>query len=283
MNKLVSICIPTYNGARFLQEALDSVSWQTYKNIEVIISDDESADETLQIAEDFKNSSPFPVFIYSHQPAGIGANWDNCIDKANGKWIKFLFQDDILEPNCLEEFIKLHKQTGEEVFFCKRTIIDELGTDISHLSVIADLQKDIFLNFNDYYTFKKEDLKYLSSDRGYLSRNFAGEPVASFVSKKAFLRTGEHNRKLKQLLDLEYNLRLLEKYKLVITAQKLVKFRVHPDQTTIRNWQKHVNEHEKLNDIIIKKFFIYLSRRAILGYYYNKFPLLKNIRGKMPI
>ena len=87
---LVSVCIPTYNGAPFLQEALDSVSQQTYRNIEVIISDDASNDKTLEIIQDFKAKASFPVSIYHHEPKGIGANWNNCIRKANGKFIKFL-------------------------------------------------------------------------------------------------------------------------------------------------------------------------------------------------
>src|SRR5690606_1321216 len=133
----------TYNGQKCLQEALDSVKNQTYKNIEVIISDDASKDSTMAICEHFKEKAKFPAHIYSHQPGGIGANWDHCIQRANGEFIKFLFQDDILEPNCVEEFVKLQHQTGENVFYCKRKLIDEDGADISDTTYIADLQTPI--------------------------------------------------------------------------------------------------------------------------------------------
>lgn len=96
---LISICIPTFNGEKYLQEALDSVKSQTYQNIEVIISDDNSNDITLQICQNFKEKVSFPVYIYEHDPSGIG---NNCIFYAYGEYIKFLFQDDILETNCLE-------------------------------------------------------------------------------------------------------------------------------------------------------------------------------------
>ena len=63
MNLLVSICIPTYNGAQYLQEALNSVKEQTYGPIEVIVSDDASKDNTLAIVEQFKQSVSFPIYI----------------------------------------------------------------------------------------------------------------------------------------------------------------------------------------------------------------------------
>lgn len=280
---LVSICIPTYNGAQFFQQALDSVHRQTYRNFEVIISDDASTDETLIIAENFCENASFPVFIYNHQPAGIGANWDHCIEKANGKWIKFLFQDDILEENCLEEFIRVQKFTGEHVFFCKRTLIDEQGRDISGGSHIADLQQGLLPDFSDHYILSRKDLKYLQHTGNWqLSHNFLGEPVASFISKEAFARIGSHSDTLKQLLDLDYNLRLVAHFRIVITSKKLVRFRIHEDQATHQNWLNNVNEHRQLNELILKKHFRFLSIQAILGYFYSKYPLLKYVRGKVP-
>ncbi|MCG2794067.1 MAG: glycosyltransferase [Weeksellaceae bacterium] len=65
---LISVCIPTYNGAKYLQVVLDSVKAQTYKNIEVIISDDDSQDQTLDIYREFQSEVDFPVYIYYHDP-----------------------------------------------------------------------------------------------------------------------------------------------------------------------------------------------------------------------
>ena len=84
---LISICIPTYNGENYILEALNSIKNQSYKNIEVIISDDNSNDKTLQICEKFKSEVDFPVYIYNHLPNGIGSNWNNCILKSKGDYI----------------------------------------------------------------------------------------------------------------------------------------------------------------------------------------------------
>src|SRR5690606_4510016 len=196
-------------------------------------------------------------------------------------FIKFLFQDDILEPNCVEEFVKLQHQTGENVFYCKRKLIDEDGADISETTYIADLQTPINLTFDDFYLFTKKDLKKLASKYPTaLSHNFFGEPVACFASKKAYVKTGKHNSDLKQLVDFEYSLRLLEHYPVVITAQKLIRFRIHKQQTTYLNQLSDVKENDIINDYLIKKYFRYLDRRVIMRYYYNKYPLLNKLRGK---
>ena len=74
---LVSVCIPTFNGEKYLQEALDSVAQQSYANLEVIISDDASTDKTLEMLEDYKNNSKNTVRIFHHNPDGIAKNWDH--------------------------------------------------------------------------------------------------------------------------------------------------------------------------------------------------------------
>ena len=107
---LVSICLPTYNGETFLNEALDSIKSQTYPNLEVIVSDDASSDGTLRIIEEFKATVAFPVQVFNHEPQGIGANWNHCMKHAKGIYIKFLFQDDVLYPECVTEMVKWFSQ-----------------------------------------------------------------------------------------------------------------------------------------------------------------------------
>src|SRR5690606_24488463 len=87
---LVSICIPTYNGAAYIAEALESAIHQTYPHLEIVVSDDASTDATLAIVERFKSKTHIPVSVYHHVPKGIGANWNHCVKQANGAYIKFL-------------------------------------------------------------------------------------------------------------------------------------------------------------------------------------------------
>jgi glycosyltransferase involved in cell wall biosynthesis len=96
---LVSIIIPTYNNGDFIIETLQSVLNQSYTNIEVIVVDDGSTDQTAQLfnQHQFKNTNYFKV-----ENNGASAARNYGINKARGSYIQFLDADDVLEPNKIE-------------------------------------------------------------------------------------------------------------------------------------------------------------------------------------
>ena len=107
---LVSIVIPTYNHAKFISKALKSVIYQTYKNWEAIIIDNESVDETYKLVNDF-NDSRIKYFKISND--GVIAKSRNLgIKEAKGDWIAFLDSDDWWTKDKLEVCIsKIGKNT----------------------------------------------------------------------------------------------------------------------------------------------------------------------------
>ncbi|WP_312090336.1 glycosyltransferase [Chryseobacterium sp.] len=261
-HSLVSICIPTYNGEKYLQQALDSVKKQTYPNIEVIISDDNSIDKTLEICEKFKLEVDFPVQIYHHTPQGIGQNWDNTIKNSNGKYIKLLFQDDVLKENCIDVMLDYLLKNNLEIVFSKREIIDEnsIPSNSDFLVRFGDLQLGINLYIDDFYIFRKKDLRLLGSKReNSLQYNFLGEPVATLFSRKLYDDIGSFESPLKQFLDLEYWLKVLRKYPIGIISQKLIQFRIHQDQASAINFKNKINEVAYIEKIFLKFFFSRLS------------------------
>ncbi|WP_333660697.1 glycosyltransferase family 2 protein [Chishuiella changwenlii] len=274
---LISICIPTYNGEKYLQEALDSVKNQTYKNIEVIISDDQSKDNTLNIIKNFKSEVDFPVFIYSHEPSGIGANWNNCIKEANGKYIQFLFQDDILEKNCLEVKLNYIMKYNLMAVCSKRSIIDETGQFVTNgewYRHFHDLQK-LYLNleFKDFFIFKKNHLKRL--DHQYIVANIFGEPIAFLFDRKLFDQIGIFNTTYKQILDIEYAYRILKEYPIGLIEESLFRFRLHDEQaTSINSNLNNSQEYDSLKKYIIKYFYKFLSFNLKKELFKERYPIL---------
>lgn len=276
---LVSICIPTYNGEKYLQEALDSVKVQTYKNIEVIISDDNSKDKTLEIGERFKNEVDFPVYLYNHAPAGIGANWNHCIEKAHGEYIQFLFQDDVLYSNCISEKLKYLQNYKLQAVCCKRDIIDEKGLPLTlgkWYEECHDLQK-IYLNLDidDFYILKKNDLKNLIYKNA--TANIFGEPISFMFDRTLFKKLGYFSTTSKQILDIEFGYRILKKYPVGLIAEPLFKFRLHSDQATASN--RHLGstikkEYDDLKAYLFKNFFFCLSSDFRKQYFKEKYPEL---------
>lgn len=267
MKNLVSICIPTYNGEKFLSEALESVKQQTYSNIEVIISDDASKDDTLEICENFKKEVSFPVNIYSHTPAGIGENWNNCIEKAKGEYIKFLFQDDVLEPHCIDKQMQYLKKNNLVAVCSKRSIIDEKGLSVTSgewYDKCQDLQKTfLHLEFQDFYLFNKKDLNRILPY--HLTANIFGEPIAFLFDKKIFDEVGLFSTKYKQILDIEFAYRILKNHAIGIIEEKLFKFRLHENQATSQNKTNIVaaNETNEFEIFMIKNFYTHLSRSTL--------------------
>lgn len=259
---LVSICLPTRNGEKYIRQALDSVKKQTYRNIELIISDDQSQDNTLAICEKFVSEVPFPVYIYHHKPNGMGANWNYCIEKSNGKYIKFLFQDDLLEENCIEKMLGHLQGSEPRVAFCKRKVIDEKGGVVSGkwLNNYGDLQEGAGFFFENLKIFKKAHMKLLGRKKPFYY-NFAGEPITMLMEKELWVEVGPFNTHLQQLLDLEYAYRILLKSPILFISEKLVSFRHHADQMSSHNRKNNLDEGPVITILVYRKFFRYISCR----------------------
>ena len=271
---LVSICIPTYNGAQFIEEAMSSAIAQTYSNLEIVVSDDASKDNTIAIIETFRQKTKIPICIYNHQPNGIGANWNYSVKKAKGEYIKFLFQDDILLPSCIEKMILLaesNKNVG--LVYCKRKILynSEVLFDVKWVSKFKNLH--IHWDGLPVKTGAILGKKYLK-DKNLLNYplNKIGEPPAVLIHKSVFKKIGYFSIKLKQELDFEFWYRLMPFYNIGFVDEELIMFRLHSSQATQVNNKLSSKDSSLLPIILFKNIFIYLH------YYQKKRLLIKIIK-----
>lgn len=251
VHPLVSICIPTYNGAEFLAGALASLEAQTYANCEVIVSDDASSDRTLQIVEEFAKSSKFPVRIFHHKPSGIGANWNHCVENARGEYIKFLFQDDLLAPECVEKMVAL-AETDEKIglVFCRRSLLCE--DESLRSDVWCQLHSDITKRWGRRLKTARWGNELLRDPHLFSQpRNKIGEPPSVLLRQTACVKTGSFNEEMSQALDYEYWYRIMNLYKIAYIPERLCSFRVHEGQATQANErQKEKIEKNFLEHIV---------------------------------
>ena len=130
-NPLVSICIPTYNSDKYLVQCLDTIKAQTYKNVEVILSDNGSIDSTLAIIKEYCNQSNW---TYSVNDENIGAlsNFNKLIGLANGDFIAIYHADDLYDSCIVESTVNLLLEHNS-VFAVgtMANVIDEDGTPVS--------------------------------------------------------------------------------------------------------------------------------------------------------
>ena len=140
LTPLVSICVVTYNSEKYVIETLESIKGQTYRNIELIISDDCSSDDTVPLCkewiEDNKEQFVNVTLIASPVNTGIPANCNRGFFKAKGEWVKSIAGDDLLLPTCIEDNVRYVQEYPEVKFlFSKR---EEFGNDAEEIKVVQE-------------------------------------------------------------------------------------------------------------------------------------------------
>ncbi len=132
MKKLVSICIPLYNSENYIIDTIESILLQDYEPIEVIICDDRSTDGSYGIVKDYltqnkKAQSKIKLF-QNETNLGMVPNWNRVVELAGGEYIKNMGGDDLLEPNCISQQVKILEEYTEVPFvFCKKKVITSKG------------------------------------------------------------------------------------------------------------------------------------------------------------
>lgn len=155
MNKLVSVAVTTYNGERYIREQLDSIVNQTYKNIEIIVCDDCSTDDTLKILKEYETKYGIQIFT-NDKNIGYIKNYEKVISKCNGEYIALSDQDDVWISNKIQLLIN-------NIFDSPLIMSDAYVVD-KNKSLISDS----FLKYQNIDVPKyKEQFVYL------LFRNFA--------------------------------------------------------------------------------------------------------------
>ncbi len=246
-NPLVSVCVPTHNGARYLIQALESIERQTYNNLEIIISDDGSSDETVEIIQQF-NESRLRLFL--HDRLGIASNWNFCIRQSRGKYIKFLFQDDLLHKTCIEMMVRAAEQNPTAgLIFSKRVVLAE-----ENLSYVKSLNN---LHLAWTYLEDKQSGTALLEDRllCQVPYNKIGEPTNLLIPADVFKKIGGFDQSFQQFVDLEMWFRIMMSYDVVFIDNFLSSFRVHSSQATSVHNQSKDESWAEIYRLWIKMLF----------------------------
>jgi len=147
MNKLVSILVISYNSSKYILQTLDSIKIQTYQDIELIISDDCSTDDTVKITKEWieKNSSRFTrtEICVNQLNEGITRNCNRGIKLCTGHYLKLIAADDILDYMCIENNYLECEKHGYRVLFSNMKLFYDNDIDYS-----KQLNKTKYFSFN---------------------------------------------------------------------------------------------------------------------------------------
>jgi glycosyltransferase involved in cell wall biosynthesis len=157
MNALVSVGLPTYNRPERLRKALDCLTNQTYRNLEIIVSNDCSPNpETFDILIEYKMKDP-RIHVYSQLTnIGIANNFWFVLQKATGKYFMYAQDDDLWEPDFIQSLVAQLENHPEQVMAMSATNrIDEDGKyfDTTRFNGLSDLQLALFAMYNEPLSF----------------------------------------------------------------------------------------------------------------------------------
>jgi glycosyltransferase involved in cell wall biosynthesis len=223
----VSVCIPVFNGERFLQQSIESVLAQDYADFELIVVDDASTDGSADIIRSFKD--PRLQFHQNPISMGIPGNWNIALSKSYGRHIKFLFQDDILYPDCLSSMLKTmneHENIG--MVFARRDVATEDGMRADQFYLhIKDLQAPLRIKILSGAVLNGLDLLDICIRHGGTSINPIAEPSFVMFDSRLIPKLGYFDNRLRQNVDYDYWFRILMVSDAVFIDRPLGCFRLH--------------------------------------------------------
>ena len=233
MPPLVSICIPTYNGAEYLRACIDSALAQTWEDFELLVVDDGSTDETLDIVRSYADKRI--RLSLNGTNLGLVGNWERCIHLAKGAWVKFLFQDDALAPSCLTKMLAAAETYPAAYLVVARTrptVERTAGEEFAEEYLRYVELHNLTACFGRPWITPDDFAEHVAD---YPTTNVIGEPSALLVRRDAFQRFGLFHPEMIQLVDWEFTARIAVQAGLAFVDETLVEVRIHGTSQSSRS------------------------------------------------
>lgn len=228
MIQLVSIIVVTYNSSKFIEETLESIAAQTWPELELVITDDCSTDNTVELCREWlmQNGQRFVrnELITVEKNTGISANCNRGLHAAKGEWIHFCAGDDAFLPNCIADnmdYISHNPETGILFSYCRKYA--ENFDEQNFLGLVPGSPPVNIIN--DTITAESQYRLLLLSDRITFT-------PSSFIKRETQLSIGAFDEKNRFQEDYPLWLKLTKAgYKLHFMVKETVKYRQHGQAT----------------------------------------------------
>ena len=190
-NSLISVIIPAYNRSRTIERCLRSVLHQTYAEIEVIVIDDCSTDDTIQLINNIDD--PRIILFKNEENRGAGFSRNRGIEEAKGEYIAFQDSDDEWLPDKLEKEMAALRKHDVDAVYCDVYFVDQNGNKT--IRIAPDIEKGKVVN---------------DKTLDYQVHNLT--LITLLVKKKCLLEVGGFDQRFKNLIDLDLYIRLAKRY-----------------------------------------------------------------------
>lgn len=215
---LVDIVLPVYNGSNYLKDCIQSVLNQTYNDFNLLILDDCSEDNSLEIIKSFKDDR---IIVYRNEKnKGLFYNLNFLIEKSNSDFIHLWSQDDIMYTDCIDTCVKYYKQYKFKMAYSAVDYIDA-DNNLIHNKALDNtptiINRDLFIAISVFYG------------------SIAGNIANVCISKEIFNKVGKFDERFKVSADFEYWVRIGLENDIIFIQEKLIKLRKHKGQLSRQN------------------------------------------------
>jgi glycosyltransferase involved in cell wall biosynthesis len=217
----VSVCIPTHNGAPYLERAIASVLAQTFADFELLVVDDRSSDASPAIARSF--TDPRVRCVANELRRGLVANWNRCLELAGGEHVAIFHQDDVMMPENLADKVGLLQA---------HPAVGMVHSNVHQIGPADELIAE------SWYTYPTAEEDGVHPGLAYLRRMLTGlNPVCApsvVLRRECYERLGGFDGRLPFTADWEMWMRIAAFYDIGYRIRPLMAYRRHPDMESAR-------------------------------------------------
>jgi glycosyltransferase involved in cell wall biosynthesis len=236
---MISVIVPNYNHAKFLKERIDSILNQTFQDFELIILDDCSTDNSIEIIESYRQLPNVSIFYNSKNSGSPFKQWKKGIKLAKGKYIWIAESDDFAESTFLETMFRI-LEIGNGLAYCRSMDVDQNGIKKNDFFWADGLDENRWKS--DYENNGNDEIK------NHLVYRCTIPNASACVFKKELAPIDCGFDKMRYCGDWLFWIKLLEKTSLGFSAETLNHFRHHEGST--RNKKSAKQELKKKLEII---------------------------------
>jgi alpha-1,3-rhamnosyltransferase len=237
--KVVSVIVLAYRSADTIVETMESVKRQTYDDIELIITDDCSPDNTVQVVREWMETNKGTLkdikLVTTNRNTGIPGNINRALKQTTGDYVKLIAADDFLVDEAIAEYVKFCEENSKTIPVAKVHLFVEGQSDIENVRKYCD----------NCYQFAQKP--YNEQYRMLLKQNVIVAPSGSFYPTELIRMIGGYDEGYKWFEDYPMNLKVMHAgYRMGLIDKELVWYRITGGSITASRQKQLKKDEAKL-------------------------------------
>ena len=249
MSVKVSVCVPAYNNADTIAETLDCVLDQSFKDLELIVVDDNSSDDTLKVLKEYESRRQDHRLkvLHNDNNLGMAGNWNYCLSLCEGEYLRLLCGDDLIDLNLIEREVDILEKNPEVQMVSSDTRF--IGLDGEKGGQYKRYRKSGVVDGKDAVMFS------------FFTRDYLGAPLANLFRRSAYEKIGGFDSKFSYIIDYDFYVAIALLGKIFIIHEPLNFFRLRPTSNTSevlggKGAKTYADEHRRMVEKYAKELHL---------------------------